>query len=72
MADRSRKKQLIAVSATGGEVTVERCGDFQAEIMLGGTEMQMLNEGELGELIEALQLMQIGIRRDRIRRNGDL
>lgn len=72
MADRSRKRQTVRASATGGKVVVERVGDTQAEINFDDSEMQMLNEGELGELIEALQLVQIGIRRDRMRKNGDL
>jgi hypothetical protein len=72
MTDRSRSRQLVKASATHGEIYVERVGDKQAEIGLGGGEIQLLDEGELGDLIEALTLMQIGIRRDRMRRNGEI
>lgn len=59
-------RRAIKAAATHGEVGVERRGELQVRIDLGGTEVQLMSEHEVLDLIELLTLTRNEFQRERM------
>lgn len=63
-------RRTVKASATIGEVGIQRVGVSQVQIDLGSTEMQLLSEHEVLDLIELLTRTRLEFQRERMQKES--
>lgn len=63
-------RRTVKAAATHGEVGIQRVGVSQVQIDLGSTEMQLLSEHEVLDLIELLTRTRLEFQRERMQKEG--
>lgn len=63
-------RRAVKAAATHGEVGIQRYGELQVQIDLGSTEMQLLSEHEVLDLIELLTRTRLEFQRERMQKES--